>query len=266
MKDNPAFPFKALLIGDDAKIMEEETTNGYGDPYSMRSIYLYTWVETIIQGYKELQVAVRRSSKNMKPRELIKQAKDLEGMLKKSLPSLREIKMSAQRVSRWLNRYENKKKISRNPHLLESVSDIIKELEQLYRGKVAVELLETSEVIFCTLSSAGAATVKRSMINVDDMIVDEAAASTEPELYIPFHLQPSRLLAVGDPRQLPATLLSQRALELGLSISLHERLMDQCSWKPIMLEQQYRMKPEIRAFPSKRFYHGKLQDGPNVVR
>ena len=33
-----------------------------------------------------------------------------------------------------------------------------------------------------------------------------------------------------------------------------------------MLDTQYRMLPEIAAFPSKTFYHGKLKNGQNVNR
>jgi senataxin len=123
--------------------------------------------------------------------------------------------------------------------------------------------LESAHVIFCTLASAGSATMKNTSC-IDDLIVDEAAAATEPELYIPLHLLPKRLLAVGDPLQLPATVMSRRALELGLAKSLHERLMYDCNYKHIMLDVQYRMHREISAFPSERFYKNKIQNGPNV--
>jgi superfamily I DNA and/or RNA helicase len=38
--------------------------------------------------------------------------------------------------------------------------------------------------------------------------IGEAAAATEADIYIPFHLKPSRLLVVGDPRQLPSIVKS----------------------------------------------------------
>jgi superfamily I DNA and/or RNA helicase len=110
---------------------------------------------------------------------------------------------------------------------------------------------------------AGGTDLKR-LGRVDDLIVDEAAAATEPELCIPLYLQPRRLLAVGDPRQLPATVTSLRAAELGLNMSLHQRLMDECGYKPIMLNVQYRMHAEISLFPSARFYHSQLLNAPNV--
>jgi superfamily I DNA and/or RNA helicase len=105
---------------------------------------------------------------------------------------------------------------------------------------------------------------------IDDLLVDEAAAATEPELCIPFHLQPTRLLAVGDPLQLPALVVSPYAMQLGLAKSLHQRLMlDNCGDNKdehVMLDVQYRMKPEISLFPSRHFYNGQLTNGPNVTR
>jgi len=94
--------------------------------------------------------------------------------------------------------------------------------------------------------------------------VDEAAAAIEADLCIPFQLQPSRMLAVGDPKQLPATIFSPHARNYGLDISLHERLRN-AAHDHIMLDVQYRMKPCISRFPSLKFYGDKLQDGPNVT-
>jgi hypothetical protein len=58
------------------------------------------------------------------------------------------------------------------------------------------ELLATAHVIFCTLSTSGVSVLKQTR-PIDDLLVDEAAAATEPELCIPFHLRPTRLLLGG---------------------------------------------------------------------
>ena len=69
-----------------------------------------------------------------------------------------------------------------------------------------------------------------------------------------------RAVLVGDPQQLPATVLSQRARALALERSLFERL--QAAGCPCrMLSEQYRMHPSIRQFPSNHFYGGRLEDG-----
>ena len=70
---------------------------------------------------------------------------------------------------------------------------------------------------------------------------------------------------MGDPQQLPATVLSARARELALERSLFERL--QAAGCPCrMLSVQYRMQPAIREFPSRYFYGGRLEDGASVLR
>ena len=82
---------------------------------------------------------------------------------------------------------------------------------------------------------------------IDDILVDEAAAATKPELCIPFHLQPTRLLAVGDPPlQLPALVVSLHAMELGLAKSLHQRLMKDCGDEEHTMQQLY--KPRGRSW------------------
>ena len=103
------------------------------------------------------------------------------------------------------------------------LEQLASEILLLNPSVVVRELMESAQVIFCTLASAGNSIVKHSSA-INDLIVDEAAAATEPELYIPFHLNPSRLLVVGDQMQLPATVLSRSAERLGLAKSLHERL------------------------------------------
>ena len=72
-------------------------------------------------------------------------------------------------------------------------------------------------------------------------------------------------MLVGDPQQLPATVLSTAAAAAHLERSLFERLaLPQVGWPVKLLSVQYRMAPAIRAFPSDYFYGGKLVDGASV--
>ena len=73
-----------------------------------------------------------------------------------------------------------------------------------------------------------------------------------------------RVVLVGDPQQLPATVVSMEAQRRGYGVSLFERLQ-RGGHAARMLCTQYRMHPAIRAFPSAHFYDGKLRDG-EVVR
>jgi superfamily I DNA and/or RNA helicase len=144
------------------------------------------------------------------------------------------------------------------------IERILKELKELPPEVAWRQLLANADVVFCTLASAGGLVFKNTT-RVDDLIVDEAAAATEPELCIPFHLMPNRLMIVGDPLQLPATVLSRKATTLGLTKSLHERLMFDCQFDHVMLDVQYRMHPEISSFPSLRFYNNQIANGANVT-
>ena len=63
---------------------------------------------------------------------------------------------------------------------------------------------------------------------------------------------------MGDPEQLPPTLLSHAARAARLGQSLFERLRA-VHCHVTLLQQQYRMHPSISAFPSTHFYQAKLQ-------
>ncbi|KAH7967878.1 hypothetical protein HPB52_003729 [Rhipicephalus sanguineus] len=76
--------------------------------------------------------------------------------------------------------------------------------------------------------------------------------------------QTSKLILVGDPMQLPATVMSQDAADRGFQESLFERfynyLNQEADPKPIFtLNEQRRMHSEICWFPSNYFYGGKLR-------
>ena len=66
-----------------------------------------------------------------------------------------------------------------------------------------------------------------------------------------------RFVLVGDPQQLPATVLSKTSKALAFDRSLFERLM-LAGWPVRRLSVQYRMHAAIRAFPSRHFYDNAL--------
>ncbi len=57
------------------------------------------------------------------------------------------------------------------------------------------------------------------------MIIDEAAQALVPEALIPLSFNPKLYLHVGDPKQLPATVISTAAQEGGYGSSLMHWLM-----------------------------------------
>jgi senataxin len=69
----------------------------------------------------------------------------------------------------------------------------------------------------------------------ETVIIDESAQATEPSALIPLRYGCRRLVLVGDPRQLPATVLHKHAAKSGLGVSLFERL-ERANHEVIMLQ------------------------------
>ena len=167
----------------------------------------------------------------------------------------------------------------------------------------ACEAIANADVVFSTLASSGQG-IMAHMPPPDALIVDEAAQALESEVIIAFARRPRRCLLVGDPAQLPATTASERLRRAGHDVSLMRRLLDSCAvadeerregpkaaaagdasssravassssrvaatpglreWYTL-LDTQYRMHPDISAFPSARFYAGAVRDADDVRR
>jgi senataxin len=120
------------------------------------------------------------------------------------------------------------------------------------RSLLRHQILFEADVVGSTLSSSGKKQfldlALRDDIIFDTCIIDEAAQATEPSCLIPLRLGCRRLVLVGDPRQLPATIHSKESTDAGLGTSLFERL-ERAEHEVVMLTIQYRMHP------------GKMEDG-----
>lgn len=124
-------------------------------------------------------------------------------------------------------------------------------------------LIDDAHIVFTTLNSSGHSSLDSCAF--DDILIDEAAQCIEPSLLIPLRLSSNRCLLVGDPMQLPATIFSTiKSRGIGFDRSLFERLMGN-GHEFTMLRTQYRMLPQISAFPNTMFYGGKLLNGDNVL-
>ncbi|XP_035377280.1 probable helicase senataxin isoform X1 [Electrophorus electricus] len=135
------------------------------------------------------------------------------------------------------------------------------------RQEVQARLLQEANVICSTLSTSGSVVLESAFRRLGRepfscVIVDEAGQAKETETLIPFLYRCPSLILVGDPEQLPPTVVSQNAKKLGYDQSLMARLM--VSLHPlqsasVFLSMQYRMHPDICEFPSKYIYSKKLK-------
>ncbi|XP_063986379.1 probable helicase senataxin isoform X2 [Diachasmimorpha longicaudata] len=140
------------------------------------------------------------------------------------------------------------------------------------RNMIEAQILKDADVIATTLSSCYTFQMENIFgvdgLNIPVCIVDEAAQATELGTLIPLMLGVSTLILVGDPKQLPPTVLCERAKINGLVDSLFYRAkknFDNQQGDPIlMLNTQYRMVEEIVQWPNNFFYQGALRTGSNV--
>ncbi|XP_065361454.1 uncharacterized protein Setx [Calliphora vicina] len=141
--------------------------------------------------------------------------------------------------------------------------------------------LSNANIICATLSSCVNLT---QYINFFDIcIIDEATQCKEPFTLLPLKFGINSLVLVGDTQQLPATVLSKKANELGLGTSMFTRIqhcLDNIPCTSVKgsnvavttpnniicsLQTQYRMHPEICRWPNQYFYRNELINGKTIL-
>ncbi|KKZ67021.1 hypothetical protein EMCG_07290 [[Emmonsia] crescens] len=136
----------------------------------------------------------------------------------------------------------------------------------LARKKIQQEIIDGAHVICATLSGSGHEMFQSLSIEFETVVIDEAAQSIELSALIPLKYGCSKCILVGDPKQLPPTVLSKVASRFQYEQSLFVRMQANHPKDVHLLDTQYRMHPEISRFPSAAFYDGRLQDGPGMAK
>lgn len=128
------------------------------------------------------------------------------------------------------------------------------------------KVLQQSDIFCCTLSGSGSPNVQNSGRKFKTVIIDEAGQCTEPSSLIPLQYQCSKVILVGDPKQLPPTVLSSSAGNFEYDKSLFVRMLKANPEAMHTLDIQYRMHPDISLFPRTTFYNNVLKDGPGMAQ
>ncbi|KAG9137620.1 hypothetical protein Leryth_011364 [Lithospermum erythrorhizon] len=176
--------------------------------------------------------------------------------------------------------YGKKKGLYKDLVTAQALERKAREESKSLRYKLRKSILKEAEVVVTTLSGCGgdlygvcsesfsshkfSSSTESSLF--DAVVIDEAAQALEPATLIPLQLLKSkgtRCVMVGDPKQLPATVLSTTASKYLFQCSMFERLQ-RAGHPVVMLTQQYRMHPEICHFPSLHFYENKLLNGDQM--
>ena len=132
------------------------------------------------------------------------------------------------------------------------------------RAALEASFVDDAEIVFTTLASSSRRVFRQLTHGFDTVLVDEAAQANEVATLIPFLHGARRCVLVGDPQQLPSTVLSGAAQGVSFQRSLFERFVA-LGAEATLLSVQYRMHPEIRKFPSSAFYDDRLVDSDSVV-
>lgn len=156
-------------------------------------------------------------------------------------------------------------KLSKERQLLANALRELRRRPQEVQRNIILE----SHVICCTLSTSGGLLLESAFRQLGHepfscVIVDEAGQSCEVETIIPLLHRCTKLVLVGDPQQLPPTVISTKAEDLGYGQSLMARLcqhLETTGHGPLILQltTQYRMHPDICFFPSNHFYNRALE-------
>ncbi|MCO5552817.1 hypothetical protein L7F22_006334 [Adiantum nelumboides] len=131
------------------------------------------------------------------------------------------------------------------------------------RAKLEASFANEAEIVFTTVSSSGRRLFNHLTHGFDMVVIDEAAQASEAAVLPPLSLGAARCVLIGDPQQLPATVISRAANTLQYSRSLFERFQ-QGGCPAMLLSVQYRMHPQVRDFPSRYFYQSRLVDSESI--
>ncbi|CAH2303013.1 Hypothetical predicted protein [Pelobates cultripes] len=130
--------------------------------------------------------------------------------------------------------------------------------ETLYKARS--EELARHDVILCTCVAASGASLTR--LRVAQLVVDECAMCTEPEVLVPLvnHKHVDSVVLLGDHRQLRPVILNDVCRQLNMERSMFERYQN----RALMLDTQYRMHSAICEFPSQEFYDNLLRTSDQI--
>ncbi len=128
--------------------------------------------------------------------------------------------------------------------------------------KINADLFDEARVVSCTLIGSAYRLMERRRFST--LFIDEAAQALEPACWAAI-LKADRVVMGGDHQQLPPTVKSPDAARGGLGKTLMEKLVELHPRCVSLLTVQYRMNEDIMAFPSRWFYHGRLQAAPEAA-
>lgn len=145
-------------------------------------------------------------------------------------------------------------------------ASIARRTRDIEKRQIQAKILSDAQVICSTLSGSAHDFLTSMSMKFDQVIIDEACQCVELSAIIPLRYGCKKCVMVGDPNQLPPTVLSQKAASFKYEQSLFVRMQKNNPNFVYLLDVQYRMHPQISKFPSAQFYNSKLSDGEGMLQ
>ena len=153
--------------------------------------------------------------------------------------------------------------ISLHKHIRNKFGDDLLNIDKSEINVFTENIIKDHDLVIVTCSSSWDIRIKN--INFPFVIIDEATQCCELEAMIPINHGCSHLTLIGDQKQLGPVVLHPQAKQVGMNISLFERLLKLYPELLTMLTIQYRMHPQIVKFPSEQFYDDKILNNLDLI-
>lgn len=228
---------KLVRIGHPARILEEL------EKFSIYAIFdKHDGAKEIKEGWEEVRKLIEKRDQFTKPIPAFRRGMSDEEIIRLSKKDrgFRGVSQNTiKSMAEWiLLNYEIDKRVK---SLKDREREVIK------------DIITNSDVVVSTNSMAKSEFLEGFYFDV--AVIDEGSQQTEPSTLIPI-MKAKRFYIAGDHKQLPPTVLSEKAKEL--ENTLFEKLIKKYPQHSTMLKVQYRMNEKIMEFPDREFYDGKL--------
>ena len=236
---------KIVRIGHPAKI--DSRFQRYSLDYQIRKHQKYKKVEKITRQIDALRR--QQQERYKKPTPSKRRGLSDEQILQLSDAGQRTRGLSAKtllKMSGWIK-------------LQQQINSLIEKRDKLV-DSLADEIIDSADVVLTTNSGAGSEFLETKTFDI--VFIDEGSQAIEPSALVPL-IKAKKAVFAGDHKQLPPTLLSERAA-VPLQYTMFERFVDLYPKTVQLLDTQYRMNERICKFFSCEFYDCKVKTDPGV--
>ena len=169
---------------------------------------------------------------------------------------IKQVKIEAEAARTEASRYKRKfgPQQKRDRRAFQQEARELQKWARELESRLTNHVIRSTRIICTTL--IGCAHPNLDDWQFDTLIIDEASQALEPECWTAM-LKAKRTIMAGDHKQLPPTVKSKEAEELGLSTTILDLMTNEIK-ETFLLNIQYRMHEKILAFSNKHFYDGQL--------